>query len=203
MTDDPRRHNQLFPRHSVEAYAAAYANSLREAIAGVDMQALEKVRLALESAAAGGYHVYSIGNGGSAAISDHLCCDLTKGTAAPDHATIRGHSLVANTSLFTAIANDFGYHDVFRRQVEYFCKSGDVLIAVSSSGNSENILSAVKVAKSLGVLTIGMSGFSGGELRKISDISLYVDAKNYGIVEDAHQALIHIMAQFIAAARDI
>ena len=114
---------------------------------------------------------------------------------------IISHSLACNMPLYSAIANDFGFAEVFARQIGYFARPGDLLIAISSSGESANILLGVKAAKAAGMKVIGMTGFSGGQLREIADIALHAPVKNYGIVEDVHQSLMHVLAQFITARR--
>jgi phosphoheptose isomerase len=100
-------------------------------------------------------------------------------------------------SLITAIANDFKYEDVFSKQIEMFAKPQDVLVAVSSSGNSPNIINAINTAKQLGMNTIALVGFDGGEVSKLSDIVLHIKSNNYGVVEDCHQSLMHILAQHL------
>ncbi len=202
MFDDPGRRNTTFDASSVGAYLAGYCAALREALSAVDVVALEIARATIETANQSGRRVYAIGNGGSAAIADHLCCDLTKGTHHQNHKSIRTHSLNANISLYSAIANDYGFEKVFSTQIQFFVEPGDALIAISSSGNSPNILDAVKEAKARGVTTIGLSGFRGGKLRDIADISLHIPAENYGVVEDSHQVLMHVLAQYMAKLRD-
>ena len=202
MQNDPRHNNKTFDDSSIGAYLTDYASALDVALRTVDVAELERAREAVESAAAAGNRIHAIGNGGSAAIADHLCCDWTKGTHHHDHKTIRAHSLNANVALYSAIANDYGFEKVFSTQVAFFGDPGDILIAISSSGNSPNILAAVAEAKARKMTTIGLSGFKGGALRESADISLYIQAENYGIVEDGHQALMHILAQFIAKKRD-
>jgi phosphoheptose isomerase len=192
----------LFDSSGPGAYAAGYAAKLAEAILSVDQSALARAVEYVEQAAENGAHVYAIGNGGSAAIADHLCCDWTKGTHVKTKPTLVCTSLTSNVALYSAIANDYGFEQVFTTQVEFFAKQNDILIAISSSGNSPNIVQAVELAKTKGAKTIGLSGFSGGKLAQASDVSLFVKANNYGIVEDAHQALMHIIAQYIAGRRD-
>ncbi|MFD1107079.1 D-sedoheptulose-7-phosphate isomerase [Sphingobium olei] len=199
---DPRFRNDIFDTGSLSAYFGAYADRLYAAMMAVDQDAVDRARQAIEQASAGGNRIFAIGNGGSAAIADHLCCDWTKGTHAHDHPVIDTTSLSANVPLYTALANDFGFETAFAKQISYFAKAGDVLVAISSSGNSPNILAAVAAAKAAGVTTIGLSGFSGGQLREQADIAIHVDVANYGIVEDVHQSVMHIIAQFIAAGRD-
>lgn len=194
--------NEIYALDGIGRFLAGYADRLREGLLAVDAAALERACEALQGAGEAGSHVYAIGNGGSAAIADHLCCDLTKGADMPGCPPIVTTSLAANMPLYSAIANDLEFAEVFSRQLEWFGKAGDVLIAISSSGSSENILRAVRRGKDRGMTIIGLSGFSGGGLRDLADVSLHVPVNNYGVVEDAHQALMHILAQFITARRN-
>ena len=199
--NNPGDKNELFEMTSISMFLAGYASRLREALVAVDAATLDRARSAIEQAGTRGNHVYAIGNGGSAAIADHLCCDLTKGTDLHGCNPIISSSLTANMPLYSAIANDLEFAEVFAAQLGYFGKRGDILLAISSSGNSDNILRGVSRARELEMTTIGLSGFSGGALRDLVDISLHVPADNYGVVEDAHQALMHVIAQFITARR--
>ncbi|MBD9625268.1 SIS domain-containing protein [Ensifer sp. ENS06] len=199
---DPRHKNKKFNTSSIGNYLSDYAAALRDTLNGVDPLQMAAACEAILKATEMSGHIYVAGNGGSAAIADHLCCDLTKGTATLKHKTIATHSLSSNVALYSAIANDFGFEKVFSTQVGFFGKEGDVLIAISSSGNSQNIVNAAEQAKALGLIVIGLTGFEGGKLRQISDIPLHADVQNYGVVEDCHQALMHILAQYIASGRD-
>ena len=202
MSQDPRHRNEQCDSSSVGAYLAEYADRLKEALNTVDANALDRARALIEAASHAGKRVYSIGNGGSAAIADHLCCDFTKGTHASGHPVIDAVSMASNVALYSAIANDFGFETVFSKQVDFLGREGDVLVAISSSGNSPNIVAAVEAAHARGISTVGMSGFRGGRLNDVAQVPLFVNANNYGIVEDAHQALMHILAQYIACHRD-
>jgi D-sedoheptulose 7-phosphate isomerase len=106
-------------------------------------------------------------------------------------------SLSARIELITAIANDIDYAEIFAFQLRNAARPGDVLITISSSGDSENIVRALTWARDNGLTTIAMSGFAGGRSAKTAEISLHVPADNYGVVEDAHQALMHILAQYV------
>lgn len=200
--DDPRHRNETFDRSSIESYLADYAGALDRVLRGVDPAALDRARNLIETTAAAGGRVYAIGNGGSAAIADHLCCDWTKGTHVPGHPVIHSHSMTSNVALYSAVANDFGFEQVFAHQVSLVGRPGDLLLAISSSGNSPNILHAVDAARAVGMPCIGLSGFDGGKLKEVADVALHVAIRNYGVVEDAHQALMHVLAQFIACGRD-
>jgi phosphoheptose isomerase len=107
------------------------------------------------------------------------------------------HSLSTTVELITAIVNDIGSEQMFTYQLESLGSTGDTLIAISSSGASPNIISALQWAKENGMKTIAMTGFSGGEAAEIADTSLHVPIDNYGVVEDVHQSLMHILAQFL------
>ena len=202
MTRDPRFLNRVLDHSSVHHFLADYVGHLRDAVLRIDAAALERACDVIARSAGTGNRVFAIGNGGSAAIADHLCCDLTKGTDSAGHPVIDTTSLVANTALYTALANDCGFEQVFSRQIGYLGRANDVLLAISSSGNSPNILAAVDAAQARGMTVIGLSGFSGGGLREKADISLHVDFDNYGVVEDAHQMIMHVFAQCIAHRRD-
>jgi D-sedoheptulose 7-phosphate isomerase len=202
MKNDPRHRNQKFDGSSICAYLTTYADTLRSALHGVNADALDRARALIEEAAVKKRRIFAIGNGGSAAIADHLSCDLIKGTHTSEHPIIDTLSMSSNVALYSAIANDYGFEQVFATQVSFLGQAGDVLVAISSSGNSANILLAVEAAHAAGMSTIGLSGFSGGKLKEAVQVSVHVAANNYGVVEDAHQAIMHIIAQFIAGKRD-
>ena len=199
---DPRRHNVTLDWSSVDSYIRDYAALLKQAIDGISASAVEQIYTKVAEAADKGNQIFVVGNGGSAAIAEHLCCDWSKGTNCPGHPVISSRSLTSNGALYSAIANDYGFEHVFDTQLEFFARPGDVLIAISSSGNSPNVLNAVARAKELGLFVAGFSGFTGGKLAEIADASVYVSTHNYGIVEDAHQAVMHVIAQYIACRRD-
>ena len=197
LPEDPRRLNCRFDLENIEAHVKAYADALSRALFSVDWRQLDLVIAAIEDARVRQARLWVAGNGGSAAIADHLLCDWVKGTFTPPQSPIHVHSLVSNTALLTACANDFGYEVSFSRQIEMQARPGDIVICISSSGNSANILAALRQASSMGLKTIALTGFSGGEAVKLADISLHVAVHNYGIVEDCHQILMHNIAQYI------
>lgn len=200
--EDPRFKNDLPEAGNVAEYLAAYAEQLRDGLKSVPAQALEDAFGLLQDVLANNRRVYVAGNGGSAAIADHLCCDFSKGTYIHNKPALRVQSFVASNALLTALGNDYGYEKTLDTQVEMFGEKNDVMILISSSGNSPNIVRAAEAARAKGMKVIGLSGFSGGKLRELSHVSLYVPVNNYGIVEDAHQCLMHVLAQYLAKARD-
>lgn len=197
MQKDPRSRNQYFNADSISTYLAEYAACIKLALEKVPSDALEMASMLMSEARTQAARVFVGGNGGSASISDHLCCDFQKGTHMPGQRGLDVRSLVGSTSLLTAIANDFKYDDVFSAQLEFSnLAKKDIVILISSSGNSPNILQAARLSKSIGARVIGLTGFQGGELRRLADCSLHIPVENYGVVEDCHQALMHILAQF-------
>ena len=139
--------------------------------------------------------IYIIGNGGSAATASHMANDLSGGLKLRDIRNFDVESLSDNSSVCTAIANDIGYENIFYAQVKDKISKNDMLIAISCSGNSDNIIKAVEYAKEVGTTVIGLTGFSGGKLKSLSDINYHIDSKNgeYGLVEDLHMILDHII----------
>ena len=199
---DPRQLNVTLDASSVDAYKREYAEALQTALNEVPSTDVEALCAEILQCTEKGRQIFVAGNGGSAAIAEHLCCDWTKGTACEGHPIISSRSLTANNALYSAIANDYGFESVFDTQIDFFAKQGDVLIAISSSGNSPNIVNAAKRAKEIGMFVAGFTGFKGGALREIADASIHVPISNYGIVEDTHQSVMHVIAQYIATKRD-
>ena len=202
VKSDPRHLNATLDASSIGAYRNEYADRLQEALKQISATDVDQLCEQIIESTGNGGQIFVVGNGGSAAIAEHLCCDWTKGTACAGYPFISSRSLTANNALYSAIANDFGFESVFETQLDFFAKKNDVLIAISSSGNSPNILNAAKRAKEIGLFVAGFTGFKGGQLREIADASIYVPIDNYGIVEDAHQAIMHVIAQYIACHRD-
>lgn len=141
-------------------------------------------------------NIYTIGNGASASIAQHWACDYTKGCK-KGGLRPRVISLAANIPLMTAISNDISYDDVYSFQLDALGQEGDVLVAISSSGNSPNVVKAIETAKSLKMKTIALTGFDGGKARELADISLHVDINEYEAAEDVHQAIMHMIAKYM------
>lgn len=140
--------------------------------------------------------IYLFGNGGSAAIANHWVCDFSKGGYEDTGRRSKAISLSANMPLITAIANDIGYEYIFSKQLEYLNpKYHDIAIAISSSGNSKNIVLGITKAKALGVTTVAITGFAGGVAATLADISIHIPSSNYGIVEDISMMILHSLSQ--------
>ena len=141
--------------------------------------------------------IFICGNGGSGSIADHFLCDFMKGVSSDTYFKPKIISLNSNPSLLSAIANDLGYDKIFEFQLDNLAKAGDLIVLLSCSGNSKNIIRVIKLAKKKKVKIIGFTGFQGGYLKKNSDINFHVNISNYGIVEDIFQITMHCMSQFI------
>lgn len=137
--------------------------------------------------------IYIFGNGGSAATASHFQNDFNKGISEHTKKKFRFQCLSDNIATLTAIANDIGYEEVFRFQLEGRLQPGDIVIAISGSGNSQNVIRAVSYAKECGAKVIGLTGYDGGELRGLSDISVHVPIGSMQITEDIHMVLDHLV----------
>ena len=183
------------------SFGSAYAGELAKAFGTIDMVQVAKAAELLNDAHDRDAAVFACGNGGSASIANHLQCDHVKGVRNGTDLTTRVFSLSTNVELFSAIANDLGYDAVFEYQLQSLARTGDVLIAVSSSGRSPNIVRALEWANAHGIRTIALTGFSGGAARDLAAVSVHVRSDNYGIIEDAHQACMHLLAQYVRQSR--
>jgi phosphoheptose isomerase len=141
--------------------------------------------------------VYVAGNGGSAMISDHLVCDHLKCIQTNTDLCPRIVSLNSNVALTTAIANDISFDDVFVYPLRTLARPGEVLVTISSSGDSENVVRAVAWARENSVRTLALTGFSGGRTGELADVHVHVEGDNYGVIEDVHQSIMHIVAQHL------
>jgi len=160
---------------------------------------IEQVVEALLSAHNSGKTIYAFGNGASAALASHLVCDLSKGTAMLGGRRMRLMSLCDNTSLMTAWANDTAYEFVFAEQLKNFVQPGAVAFAISGSGNSPNVLSALKTARENNAVTVGLTGFKGGKAKALCDICMVVPSDNMQIIEDMHAIVAHSIFTVLCA----
>jgi phosphoheptose isomerase len=189
------------PHASAASFFDAYAEETARAGRTIEPAALQRAATVLLDCYTRGAAVFSCGNGGSAAVANHMQCDHVKNVRTSTDLLPRVVSLSANVELLTAISNDLGYEDVFVYQLQSQARPGDVLIAVSSSGRSPNIVRALTWAREQGLRTIALTGFDGGAARTAADAAVHVDCANYGIIEDWHQAIMHALAQYIRQSR--
>jgi phosphoheptose isomerase len=189
------------PYASAASFFDAYAEEMSRAAKSIQPAVLERAAVILVEAYLRGSRIFSCGNGGSASIANHMQCDHVKGIRTATDLNPHVLSLSTNVELLTAIANDTGYENVFVYQLQSQSEPGDVLLAVSSSGRSPNIVRALTWARDQGLRTIAVTGFDGGAARAAAEVSVHVDCANYGIIEDLHQAIMHALAQYIRQSR--
>jgi D-sedoheptulose 7-phosphate isomerase len=168
-----------------------YWDEVANVAALVDLDCLERVANMLLNCQARGRVVFVVGNGGSAATASHFACDLSKGTRRDGPPTFHVVSLTDNVPLLTAWANDSGYERVFSEQLTALARPGDLLVAISASGNSPNVIAAIDAARSCGMAVVGLSGRSGGRLAHLADVAVNVPSDRIEIVEDAHLVVAH------------
>lgn len=182
---------------SAESYFAAYREDIIRSWSTIDVDAVTAAAQLLQECLKRDGIVYACGNGGSAAIANHLLCDYHKGIQTGTAAKPRVVSLSSHLELLTAIGNDIGYEDTFLFQLRAMARPGDVLLTISASGDSENVVRAVLWAKQNAIPIISMVGFSGGRCKSIADVVIHVAAENYGVVEDVHQSMMHLLTQYL------
>ena len=187
----------------VSDFAAAYLDELRAGLESLELVDLERIVEVLDRARRQGRTVFVVGNGGSAATAAHIASDLSRVTAGTDRGGLRALSLTDNVAAFTAMANDTCYEDAFAEMLSIQAGQDDVVIAISGSGSSENVLRAVEAGRRRGATTIGLVGFGGGELGERVDLRLCLASRHYGVVEDLHLALGHMIAMYLAGGERI
>lgn len=188
------------PPARAEAFAAAYLARSAAVIAGVSPESIAGMLAVLAAARRRGSTVFVLGNGGSAATAAHFVNDLCFGARPP----LRAICLSDNTPGLTALANDHSYREAFARALKVHLRDGDVVVALSASGNSENVLAAVAYANERGAPTVGLTGFDGGRLRSMARHAVHVPstAGEYGPVEDAHLAIAHLATAYLNQSSD-
>lgn len=181
----------------LSSFLSGYSKEITKGFNSIDLEELELIQKLMDKTIKNGNTIFSCGNGGSSAISDHFVCDFLKGAATDTKIQPIIHSFTSNTPTLTAVANDISYDDIFSFQLKKYATNKDLLICISSSGQSLNIIAALEQAKKMGIQTISFVGFSGGKAKEISDYCIHIENNNYGIVEDVHQSLMHMLAQYI------
>lgn len=184
----------------IKIFGKDYLERLKSLLDMVDLASVDRISQVLWQAYKDNRQVFVLGNGGSASTAAHIACDLAK--------TIRGHKgdhkwkafrivcLNDNIALITAWSNDVGYESVYSEQLQNLAEKNDVLIAISSSGNSKNILEAVRVGKNIDMQVIAIAGFGGGKLAELADVAFVTDWNEYGPVEDIQLILNHLLTAF-------
>lgn len=184
--------------NDIAEFARRYLHYLNEVLEGIDPNAIARFVRVLQAARTRGATVYFIGNGGSAATASHFANDLAIGTNSYEK-PFRVVSLTDNQAIITAIGNDFGYEEIFVRQLRVVGKPGDVLVAISASGNSPNLIRAMEYAASVEIKTVAITAFDGGRMKQIADDGIHVPTalKEYGPAEDAHMVIDHLVGSYL------
>jgi D-sedoheptulose 7-phosphate isomerase len=193
------RLDEIFRDHPQPgSFARGYLEYLTRVIGTLDIEEIEAFIRALLDARQRDAHIFFIGNGGSAATASHFANDIAVGCRSW-HRPFRAMSLTDNVPVMTAIGNDYGYEDIFVLQLKSLMQAGDVVVAISASGNSPNIVKAIEYANDNAAITIGLTGFDGGKLRRIARSSVHVPTAKgeYGPVEDIHMVFDHLVGAFL------
>jgi D-sedoheptulose 7-phosphate isomerase len=183
-------------------FTAKYLERAGQALAALDHAEVERCCEALLRCTRRDGTLFIAGNGGSAALADHLACDLVKGVLGRDYPVQRSirpraQSLSANAALLSAWANDVGYAVAFAEGLRSLARPGDTLLVISASGKSENVIASLTAASELGIETLGWLGFDGGPARTLCDTSVLVPVADYGIVESTHATLGHLVTEWL------
>ncbi len=189
-------------RNEIAAVADEYLSGVQEAIAGLDRDAISQVAELLLDAQARGNQVFIAGNGGSSSTASHMAADLTRAASTSFGLPLRCRSLTDNVPAVTAWSNDVGVESAFQLQMEQVVEPGDVLIAISASGRSPNIIAAAEAAHRQGASVVGLVGFGGGKLAEVADVAVVVPSDEYGPVEDIHLLLGHLLATEVRLAAE-
>ena len=176
-------------------FVDAYIDELKVTLDQLSEEVIEQVMDVLHDARLDNRQVFILGNGGSASTASHFVCDLGKNTRIRGVLNFRVMGLTDNMALFSALANDEGYENVFAQQLGNYLQPGDIVIGISTSGNSPNVVNAIQFANSYGAKTIGFTGFSSGELGTMVDIDLHVPSHSIEHVEDIHLVLEHLITK--------
>jgi len=189
--------DQIFTKDAV-IFASAYFEYLGKILKKIDPQSIGRFIQTLLAARQRGASIFMIGNGGSASTASHYANDFAIGTNSYEK-PFRVISLTDNQAVISAIGNDFGFEEIFARQLQVLGKKGDVVVAISASGNSPNLIRAFEYAKTAGIRTVAITAFDGGKMKTMADEGIHVPTgpQEYGPAEDAHMILDHLIAAYL------
>ena len=179
--------------HSAEQYFTALAGILP----CIDQASIRRFADVLYDTWWENRRAFIFGNGGSASTAGHYVCDMVKNTAAEGKPRLQVLSLADNLALLTALGNDISYDEIFRYPLASYARTGDVAVAITASGNSPNVLRACEWAREHGLFVVALTGFSGGKVRELCDLHINIPSDNYGIIEDLHLSVNHIVSQML------
>ena len=186
--------------NEIENFVKMYTSRLNEILNALPADKFIEINNVLQDARETGKQIFVIGNGGSAAAASHMVCDFGKNTRQPGKNRMRAICLNDNIPSVMAYANDEGYDVIFSEQLLALGKAGDILIAISGSGNSANILKALETARQMQIKVIGLTGFQGGKMKALTDICLVVPSDSMEMIEDVHLIINHILAGLLRGA---
>ncbi len=187
-----------FYNKDIKKFSESYFNHLNEIFKKIDFSSIEIFSRELINARDRSSNIFFIGNGGSAATASHFANDIAIGTKSSNN-PFKAYSLTDNQAIITAIANDYGYEYIFRNQLQIYAQEGDLLIAISASGNSKNLVQAIDFCKSNKIKSLSLTSFDGGILKKISNFNIHVptDIGEYGPAEDLHMILAGLVGSYL------
>jgi D-sedoheptulose 7-phosphate isomerase len=177
-------------------FIGEYRAKLVQALETLDVEGISKAVEILREARDQGRHIFVCGNGGSASTASHFVCDMVKGASFQKQSRFRIMALTDSLPTITAYSNDVSYDCIFEEQLKNFAKSGDVVIAISGSGNSKNVLRALEYANSIGCQTIAMTGRDGGKLGPMAKLQIHVQEPHMGRIEDGHLIVCHMLCYY-------
>jgi D-sedoheptulose 7-phosphate isomerase len=195
-----KEENMKSKKDTVVGFAHNYLEGLKRVIGRVDVEQVAGLIHDLQRAYAADQQIFIIGNGGSAGTASHMACDLAKTVLGklPDKTKkrFRVMSMTDNTPLITALGNDLGFDHIFTEQLKLFARRGDLLVVISGSGNSPNLLRAIELAREMGLSTTGLLGFDGGKALQLLDNVVLIPDFSYGYVEDLHMVMDHLITAY-------
>lgn len=189
---------------STEKYTTGirrYLTDLQDVLTKVDVNEIAAIADVLHMAYEQGKTILTMGNGGSGATASHMVCDMNKGACFQAEKKFRVISLADCNPMILALGNDVGFDSIFVEQMKAYAQPGDVVLGISGSGNSPNVLRAVEYAKQIGCVTIGAVGFGGGKLKSMVDHCFHVKVDDMQLVEDVHMILVHILMRILMVGK--
>ena len=186
----------------VKSFIKDYINGISKELLNLDIKKIIKIKNLILKTIKNNKTIYVCGNGGSSSISNHYVCDYLKLIRHNTNLKPKVISLTSNSELLTAISNDLDYSEVFKYQIESLGKQNDLVIIISSSGNSKNVVKIAEYCKRKKIKTVSFTGLTGGKLKKQSTINLHLNLKTYGQTEDSHHILMHIILHYLVKSSD-
>ena len=183
-----------------DSFPSLYKSDLVQAIEAVDLEKVNEAISVLKQARDQNRHVFVCGNGGSASTASHFACDMVKGASFGRASRFRIMALTDSLPTITAYSNDVSYDCVFAEQLKNFAQPGDVVMAISGSGNSPNVLRAMEYANSVGCRTIALTGRDGGKLAPLAEVNIQAKIPHMGRIEDVHMIVAHMIAYYFMDA---